>query len=145
MRLHTGDKPYVCHICHRRFAQSNAHSYHMKTHFGEKPFSCDICSKTFTTNGQLINHRRLHTGTSLQSLMLNRILLNKFWYICISSFDFRRETVCLYNVSEEVYPKICLYNSYYDPYRGQATSLQYLRQKILPRQSACGTYENTQW
>ncbi len=57
-RIHTGGRPYHCDICHMKFA----HSFNLTHHKRERPYSCDICAKKFARSNALTEHKRTHTG-----------------------------------------------------------------------------------
>lgn len=61
-RTHTGDRPFVCHICSAAFAKSCTLKAHITTHTGEANYHCTTCGKSFRRLKYLKEHRFTHTG-----------------------------------------------------------------------------------
>lgn len=47
LNFFSGERPYSCEFCVKRFSSSSALTTHVRTHTGEKPYVCTICCKRF--------------------------------------------------------------------------------------------------
>ena len=65
-RTHTGDKPYQCDVCNKRFSESHKLTQHkISAHKRNESFGCGICKKTFTKRQSLKCHWRSHLKDGL--------------------------------------------------------------------------------
>ncbi|XP_074469115.1 uncharacterized protein LOC141754134 [Sebastes fasciatus] len=80
MRSHKGEKPFICSVCRKSFIQSGHLQLHMRIHTGEKPFICPVCGKRFIQKAHLTHHMAVHTGERLFSCS-----------VCNKRFAWRRQ------------------------------------------------------
>lgn len=61
--LHTGELPFTCTFCDKKFNRKIALTNHERTHTGERPYPCkyDGCDKSFKTSSDYMKHSRIHT------------------------------------------------------------------------------------
>ncbi|XP_055592455.1 testis-specific zinc finger protein topi-like isoform X1 [Uranotaenia lowii] len=61
-KCHTGERPYHCTQCDKRFLTGSVYYQHRLIHRGERRYGCDECGKRFYRADALKNHQRIHSG-----------------------------------------------------------------------------------
>ncbi|CAG9861105.1 unnamed protein product [Phyllotreta striolata] len=58
IKLPSKERKYICHICPKAYYAKNKLTRHLYTHSGEKPFFCTICNKKFNDQSYVKQHMK---------------------------------------------------------------------------------------
>ena len=94
--MHTGEKPYECVICKKKFSSSCGLAIHTRVHTGEKPFSCDLCQKSYAESSKLSRHNRTANHIEMIKSKNTNILITQ------SSFVDCGESIKEEDIKEEI-------------------------------------------
>ncbi|XP_006985402.3 transcriptional repressor CTCFL [Peromyscus maniculatus bairdii] len=58
MKIHSDERPHLCHLCLKAFRTVTLLRNHVNTHTGTRPYKCGDCDMAFVTSGERVRHRR---------------------------------------------------------------------------------------
>ncbi|KAG8126002.1 hypothetical protein E2320_021284, partial [Naja naja] len=67
-RLHTGERPFRCHLCPKSYPLATKLRRHQKAHHGDKPYQCNICGVGYSLSQKLQRHKLEHKDSIVKDL-----------------------------------------------------------------------------
>jgi uncharacterized Zn-finger protein len=61
IRVHTGERPFMCLICRRAFKQQHSLKDHLRIHLRQSSHICPHCRHFFSSQNELAKHQSLHS------------------------------------------------------------------------------------
>ncbi|XP_037088040.1 zinc finger protein 570-like [Pollicipes pollicipes] len=62
MSIHTRQRPFRCRFCTKSFSRKYSMTVHMRCHTNERNYKCPVCKKGFRASTYLTGHMKIHTG-----------------------------------------------------------------------------------
>lgn len=74
MNFPTGEKPYQCTDCDKRYSHFTDLKRHRYTHTGEYPFMCSHCDKGFAKKAAYETHMNNHAKKGISTNVVKMVI-----------------------------------------------------------------------